>query len=127
MTTGLPAVQQHVDAARVLEIEQGLLRIPSSAFQEHQIADHLAERMTEIGLDVTMMDVVHPFDPTITSRQPMGILRGDGGGPNPTLNGHMDHCVELHGWSEHLYGAKLEDGWVWASVAHDDKGGLAAA
>ena len=43
MTTGLSAVQQHVDAARVLEIEQGLLRIPSSAFQEHQIADHLAD------------------------------------------------------------------------------------
>ena len=41
------AVQQHVDAACVLEIEQGLLRIPQ-AFQEHQIADHLAERMTEI-------------------------------------------------------------------------------
>ena len=57
MTIELSAVQQHVDAARVLEIEQALLRIPSSAFQEQQIADHLAERMTDIGLDVSMMDV----------------------------------------------------------------------
>ena len=127
MTTGLSAVQQHVDAARVLEIEQGLLRIPSSAFQERQIADHLAERMTEIGLDVTMMDVVHPFDPTITSRQPMGILRGDGGGPSLMLNGHMDPGVEMPGWSVDPYGAKFEDGWVWGMGAHDDKGGLAAA
>jgi acetylornithine deacetylase len=99
MTTELSAVQQHVDAARVLEIEQALLRIPSSAFEEHQIADHLAERMTDIGLEVTMMDVLHPFDPTITSRQPMGILRGTGNGPSLMLNGHMDPGVEMPGWS----------------------------
>ncbi len=113
MTTGLSAVQQHVDAARVLDIEQALLRIPSSAFEEHQIADHLAQRMADIGLDVTMMDVVHPFDPAITSRQPVGILRGTGGGPSLMLNGHMDPGVEMPGWSVDPYGAKFEDGWVW--------------
>src|ERR1700688_1353232 len=113
MTTGLSAVQQHVDAARVLDIEQALLRIPSSAFQEQQIADHLAERMTDIGLDVTMMDVVHPFDPGITSRQPMGILRGDGGRPSLMLDGHMDPGVDMPGWAVDPYGAQLEDGLVW--------------
>jgi acetylornithine deacetylase/succinyl-diaminopimelate desuccinylase-like protein len=127
MTTELSAVQQHVDAARVLEIEQALLRIPSSAFEEHQIADHLAERMIDIGLEVTMMDVLHPFDPTITSRQPTGILRGTGNGPSLMLNGHMDPGVEMPGWSVDPYGAKFEDGWVWGMGAHDDKGGLAAA
>jgi acetylornithine deacetylase len=127
MTTGLSAVQQHVDAARVLEIEQALLRIPSSAFEEHQIADHLAQRMADIGLDVTMMDVVHPFEPAITSRQPVGILRGTGGGRSLMLNGHMDPGVEMPGWSVDPYGAKFEDGWVWGMGAHDDKGGLAAA
>ena len=127
MTTELPGVQQHVDAARVLEVEQALLRIPSSAFHEQQIADHLAERMNDIGLDVTMMDVVHPFDPTITSRQPMGILRGTGEGRSLMLNGHMDPGVEMPGWSVDPYGAKFEDGWVWGMGAHDDKGGIAAA
>ena len=110
MTTGLSTVQQHVDAARVLEIEQALLRIPSSAFEEHRIADHLAQRMADIGLDVTMMDVVHPFDPSITSRQPIGILRGTGNGPSLMLNGHMDPGVEMPGWSVDPYGAKFEDG-----------------
>ena len=113
MTTELSGVQKHVDAARVLEVEQALLRIPSSAFQEQQIADHLAERMKDIGLEVTMMDVVHPFDPTITSRQPMGILRGSGEGPSLMLNGHMDPGVEMPGWSVDPYAAKFEDGWVW--------------
>jgi acetylornithine deacetylase len=127
MTTEPSAVQQHVDAARMLEIEQELLRIPSSAFQEHQIADRLAERMNDIGLDVTMMDVVNPLDATMVSRQPMGILRGTGEGPSLMLNGHMDPGVEMPGWSVDPYGAKFEDGWVWGIGAHDDKGGIAAA
>src|SRR5258707_7044389 len=83
MTAELTAEQRHVDAARVLEIEQALLRIPSSAFEEQAIADHLAERMNDIGLDVTMMEVPHPFDPTKRSRQPVGLWRGSGGGPRP--------------------------------------------
>jgi acetylornithine deacetylase/succinyl-diaminopimelate desuccinylase-like protein len=120
-------VQTLVDAARVLEIEQALLKIPSSAFEEQMIADHLAERMNDIGLDVTMMEVVHPFDPAITSRQPVGVWRGTGGGPSLMLNGHMDPGVEMPGWSVDPYGAKFEDGWVWGMGAHDDKGGIAAA
>jgi acetylornithine deacetylase len=127
MTLELSGVQKHVDAARVLEVEQALLRIPSSAFQEQAIADHLAERMENIGLDVTMMDVVHPFDLAITSRQPMGILHGAGNGPSLMLNGHMDPGVEMPGWTVDPYGAKFEDGWVWGMGAHDDKGGIAAA
>src|SRR5260370_6280177 len=127
MTTELSGVQKHVDAARVLEGEQALLRIPSSAFEEKAIADHLAERMEDIGLDVTMMDVVHPFNPTITRREPIGILRGSGEGPSLMLNGHMDAGVEMPGWSVDRYGAKFEDGWIWGMGAHDDKGGIAAA
>src|SRR3981081_3922295 len=127
MTTELSGVQKHVDAARVLEVEQALLRIPSSAFQEQQIADHLAERMNDIGLDVTMMAVVHPFDPTIISRQAVGALRGTGAGPSLMLNGHMDPGVEMPGWSVDPYGAKFEDGWVWGMGAHHDKGRIAAA
>src|SRR5437879_9918545 len=127
MITELPSVQKHVDAARVLEVEQALLRIPSSAFQEQQIADHLAEQMDDVGLDVTMMDVVHPFDPAIISRQPIGVLRGTGEGPSLMLNGHMDPGVEMPGWTVDPYGAKFENGWVWGMGAHDDKGGIAAA
>jgi acetylornithine deacetylase len=127
MTAELTTVQRYVDPTRVLEIEQALLRIPSSAFEEQAIADHLAERMADIGLDVTMMEVQHPFDPASKSRQPVGRLRGAGGGPSLMLNGHMDPGVEMPGWSVDPYGAKFEDGWVWGMGAHDDKGGLAAA
>jgi acetylornithine deacetylase/succinyl-diaminopimelate desuccinylase-like protein len=123
----LMRVQQFVDPESVLEIEQALIRIPSTTFQEHQIADYLAQRMTDIGLEVSMMEVVHPTDPARTSRQPIGILRGSGGGPSLMLNGHMDPGVEMPDWTVDPYGAKFEDGWVWGMGAHDDKGGIAAA
>ncbi|MBV9065099.1 MAG: M20 family metallopeptidase [Methylobacteriaceae bacterium] len=123
----LTRAQQFVEPERVLEIEQSLLRIPSPAFHEQAIADHLAERMADLGLDVTVMDVPHPFDPQGKSRQPIGRLQGTGGGPTLMLNGHMDPGVEMPGWSVDPYGAKFEDGWVWGMGAHDDKGGLTAA
>lgn len=128
-STGLlfPAVREHVDAQEVLSLEQDLLRIPSSAFAEHAIADYLAERMSGIGLAVTMMDVAHPFEGGVTSRQPVGVLRGTGDGPSLMINGHMDPGVEMPGWSVDPYGAKFENGWIWGMGAHDDKGGIAAA
>lgn len=116
-----------VKDARVLELEQALLRIPSSSFQEGKIADFLAEWLAKMGCEVQMMQVVHPHMPDKKSRQPVARLRGTGGGPTLMLNGHMDPGVEMSGWSVDPYGAKFEDGWVWGMGAHDDKGGLAAA
>lgn len=117
----------HVDEKRVLDLEQALIRIPSSTFQEQQIADFLAGYLADLGLDVEMMDVVHPVDPKKVSRQPIARLRGTGGGPSLMLNGHMDPGVEMSGWSVDPHGAKFEDGWVWGMGAHDDKGGLVGA
>src|SRR5262249_12774770 len=53
-----------VDAQRVLDLEQRSLRIPSSTFEEGDIADLYADYMSEIGLEVEMQPVTHPFDPT---------------------------------------------------------------
>lgn len=118
--------QALVDPDRVLDLERALIRIPSSSFEEQAIADYLAEYMAGIGLDVEMMDVASPRDPSVASRQPIGRLPGTGGGPSLMLNGHMDPGVEMSGWSVDPYGAKFEDGWIWGMGAHDDKGGIAA-
>ena len=123
----LRKVSGHVDDARVLKLEQDLIRIPSSTFQEHRIADHLANYMSDLGLEVEMMDVPHPALPNKSSRQPIARLKGTGGGPTLMLNGHMDPGVEMSGWTVDPYGAKFEDGWIWGMGAHDDKGGLVAA
>ena len=115
-----------VSEQRLLDLERDLIRIPSSAFEEGEIADHLANYMSDIGLDVEMMQVENPRQAGSFSRQPIGRLRGSGGGPSLMLNGHMDPGVEMPGWSVDPYGAKYEDGWIWGMGAHDDKGGIAA-
>lgn len=116
-----------ISDAQVLALEQAAIRIPSSTFEEGELADYLASHMSDIGLDVRMMEVTHPAKPGTMTRQPIARLRGTGGGPSLMLNGHMDPGVEMSGWSVDPYGAKFEDGWVWGMGAHDDKGGVVAA
>lgn len=128
MTQDAPArAAAAVDFDGVLRLEQALIRIPSSTFKEHAIADYLANHMSGLGFHVEMMDVAHPFEAGKVSRQPIGRLKGTGGAPSLMLNGHMDPGVEMSGWSVDPYGAKFEDGWVWGMGAHDDKGGLVSA
>lgn len=122
----VPAVAA-VDERRMLELEQRSIRISSPTFQEGELADLYAGRMADLGLDVEMMEVLHPHDAGKKSRQPIGRLRGTGGGPTLLLNGHMDPGAEMSGWSVDPLGAKFEDGWIWGMGAHDDKGGCVAA
>jgi acetylornithine deacetylase len=116
-----------VDEQRLLELERQSIRIPSSTFQEGEIADFYANYLADIGLEVEVMEVPHPFDAGIKSRQPIGRLAGTGGGPTLLLNGHMDPGCEMPGWTVDPYGAHFEDGWIWGMGAHDDKGGVVAA
>jgi acetylornithine deacetylase len=116
-----------VDERRILDLEQRSIRISSPTFQEGEIAELYAQAMADIGLDVEMMEILHPQDPAKKSRQPIGRLRGAGGGPTLLLNGHMDPGAEMSGWTVDPLGAKFEDGWIWGMGAHDDKGGCVAA
>ncbi len=111
----------------VLRLAQDLIRIPSSSFSEGDITDFLAKHMTDLGMQVDIMEVSHPFDANKTTRQPVGILKGSGGGRSLMFNGHMDPGVEMSGWTVDPHGADYKDGWIWGMGAHDDKGGIAAA
>lgn len=112
----------------VLELAQALIRIPSPSFGEGALTDFLADHMSRMGLDVEIMEVNHPFDPKKKTRQPIGRLKGTGGGKSLMLNGHMDPGVEMSGWTVDPHsGLYDEDGWLWGMGAHDDKGGIAAA
>ncbi len=119
-------VLAHVDEDRLLALECALIRIPSTTFEEGEIADYLATYMADLGLEVEMMQVANPKATGSFTRQPVGRLAGTGGGPSLMLNGHMDPGIEMSGWSVDPYGAKFEDGWIWGMGAHDDKGGIAA-
>jgi acetylornithine deacetylase/succinyl-diaminopimelate desuccinylase-like protein len=116
-----------VDEMRILDLEQRSIRTRSSTFEEGEIADLYANYMADMGLEVEMQPVTHPFDPSRTSRQPIGRLKGSGDGPTLLINGHMDPGAEMSGWTVDPYAAKFEDGWIWGMGAHDDKGGCVAA
>ncbi len=58
-TASAPALVA-VDERRILDLEQRSIRIPSSTFQEGEIADFYANVMDDMGLDVEMMQVIHP-------------------------------------------------------------------
>jgi hypothetical protein len=62
-----------------LELERRSIQIPSSTFQEGEIADFYGNYLSEIGLEVEMLEVIHPHDPNTKSRQPIAHLRGTGG------------------------------------------------
>jgi acetylornithine deacetylase/succinyl-diaminopimelate desuccinylase-like protein len=120
-------IAERITDRGVLALEQAAIRIPSTTFEEGPLADHLANYMSDAGLEVEMMEVTHPAKPGQRTRQPIGRLPGTGGGPSLMLNGHMDPGVEMSGWTVDPYGAKFEEGWVWGMGAHDDKGGVVAA
>jgi len=125
-TDSTPALAA-VEAQRILELEQRSIRIPSPTFEERAIADFYANTMSDIGLSVEMMEVLHPLDASKKSRQPIARLHGTGGGPALMLNAHMDPGAVMSGWTVDPYGGKFEDGWIFGMGAHDDKGGCVAA
>jgi len=110
---------------KVLQLEQKVVQIPSPTFQEQELADYLANYMSDIGLDVEMQDVHHPFEEK-KSRQPIGKLKGTGEGTSLMLNAHMDPCFMMSGWKVDPYGGKYEDGWIYGAGAMDSKGGIVA-
>ena len=111
----------------LVDLTRQLIAIPSPNFEEGAVADFIGERMTRTGMDVQMMPVEHPDQPGKVTRQPIGRLRGAGGGPTLMFNGHLDVAAMMPGWSVDPLKGKFEDGWIWGHGAQDDKGGLAAA
>ena len=111
----------------LVDLTRTMIAIPSPNFEEGAVADFLAERMTAIGMEVDMMTVEHPTDPSKRTRQAIGRLRGTGGGPTLMFNGHTDVNVMMPGWTVDPHAGRFEDGWIWGLGAQDDKGGLSAA
>src|SRR5205809_8055168 len=83
---------------QVLKLEQAAIRIPSTTFEEGTLADYLANHMSELGLDVEMLEVTHWAKPGKKTRQTIARLRGTGGGRSLMLTGHMEPDVELGDW-----------------------------
>ena len=120
-------VNGHIDTDAALELEVAAVKIPSPSFHEEQVADLFAAFMQEIGLDVRMLEVPHPFREEVLTRQPVGVLKGADGGPTLMINGHMDHNPAVGEWDRPFFSGDFEDGWIYGRGAQDDKGGIVAS
>ena len=62
-------IAERISDRQVLGLEQAAIRIPSTTFEEGPLADHLANYMSDVGLDVEMMEVTHSAKPGKRTRQ----------------------------------------------------------
>ncbi len=114
------AVDNCVNEQTVVELAQDIVRIPSYAGEEAEVAEILAGRLEQLGLEVNMMEVA-PGRPNV-----IGLLRGTGSGRSCILNGHTDHNMFGEGWTKDPFGGEIEDGWLFGIGAVNMKGALAA-
>jgi len=110
------AVCDGVDRDRLLRTAVELVDIPSPTRSAAQVADHLANRLTDAGFEVSRAEAGWPESPAVIARMSTGR-------PGRTLqfNGHLD-TVHLP-----FVPARVAEGKLHGSGASDMKGGLAAA
>jgi acetylornithine deacetylase/succinyl-diaminopimelate desuccinylase-like protein len=120
-------VLDQIDVDLLVRLERGAVRIPSLSFEEQECARYFASEMKRLGLEVEIMEVQDPYGSGRRGLQPIGWLRGTGGGPSMMLNGHMDHMPVAGEWERDPFSGEFEDGYIYGRGAQDDKGGIVAA
>ena len=113
-------VDNCVREENVVKLAQDIVRIPSYAGEEAKVAEFLAGKLEQLGLEVNMMEVA-PGRPNV-----IGRLRGTGAGRSCILNGHTDHNMVGEGWTKDPFGGEIEDGWLFGIGAVNMKAALAA-
>ena len=80
-------IAERITDRGVLALEQAAIRIPSTTFEEGPLADHLANYMSDAGLDVEMMEVTHPAKPGQRTRRSLPQASALPGAGHPRLLG----------------------------------------
>jgi succinyl-diaminopimelate desuccinylase len=106
---------------RVLEDLEALVRVPSVAPDEADLARHVADRVGAIGAEVQIVE-------SLPGRFSVGARIGSGRpGPSLLLNGHLDTVPEgdAAAWRHPPFDAVVADGVMYGRGACDMKAGLA--
>jgi acetylornithine deacetylase len=110
-----------VDEQELVELARGMVRIPSQIPNEGPLAEFIAREMRRSGVfDEVMLQTVVPGRPNV-----IGVIHGEGDGPNVVLNGHMDSLLPIGDWTRDPYRPDVEDGWLYGLSLTDMKAGLA--
>lgn len=108
----------------IIKLEQAIVRIPSPSYEETPLAEYLAQYMSDAGIDVELHEVVDPFGSDRVSKQPVGIIRGEGTGKSLMFNGHMDHNPLAGTWERDPFSGDIEGDWLYGRGSIDEKGGV---
>lgn len=104
----------------LIEFTQDIVRIPSFTGEEGRIAKVIYNKLCEIGVDDCWIDEIGNV---------VGVIKGEGDGPNILLNSHMDVVPpgELAEWKYDPFCATISgEGEIFGRGTADMKGGLAA-
>ena len=113
-------VTRFVDPALVVELAQGICRIPSPLGGEKPLAVYVAGQLAALGFEVELQDVVADR-PNVVA-----IRRGDPDYQSFLFNGHLDIPTPFGEWRRDPYDPWLEDEAVFGGGIQDMKGGVAA-
>lgn len=114
----LKIVQNHQE--EYIHFNKKLVSIQSYPCQEKEVAQYILEELQKLPIDEAFIDGCGNV---------IGILRGEGDGPNIVLNGHMDAVPEgnLEKWAPFKpYEPEIVDGKFYGRGIADMKAGLAA-
>jgi acetylornithine deacetylase/succinyl-diaminopimelate desuccinylase-like protein len=109
-------MSEHVDADRLAALAFELVGTPSPTGDTAAVARLYGERLSELGMEVELLDEAFPATPIVVGR-----LRGGEPGPTVVLNGHLDTVPIAH------EPARLESGTLVGRGSADMKGALASA
>jgi len=108
--------EAYVKQEKLTALARDLIRIPSLAGQETQIAAYVQEYLTAAGFEAATNDY----------NTVVAVLRG-GEGPTILLDAHIDTVDANPGeWTHHPYAAEIDGGAIYGRGATDMKGALAA-
>ena len=113
-----------VSDEEIISLEQEAVRIPSFTYEEAKLAEYLADYLDNEGIEVDLLDVEDPFGSGRNSKQPVGIIRGDGSGTSLMFNGHMDHNPLVEGWTYDPFGGEIVGDYLYGRGSIDEKGGV---
>jgi acetylornithine deacetylase/succinyl-diaminopimelate desuccinylase-like protein len=115
-------VMRHIDEDKVVNILQGLVRVPSvnPPGDEGRVASEMAKMMEKAGLETSVEEFLpnrsNAYD-TVQGREKNGRIL--------LLNGHLDVVPPGDGWSKEPFGGEIKDGRLYGRGSCDMKGGLA--
>ncbi|MBA7617335.1 N-formyl-4-amino-5-aminomethyl-2-methylpyrimidine deformylase [subsurface metagenome] len=113
------AILKYVTEENVVELAKDMIRIPSLEEEESELARFLEKYMKDKGLETEMIEVEEG------RIQPIGRIKGTGGGYSLIFNGHMDVDVIYLGLKD-PYVPRIEGRRLYGHGSFNMKGGVAA-